>query len=140
MNEQENLQVVQKMYAASGQGDIPSFLGFLSEDVEWAVPGPKDIPNAGIYYGHAQVVQLFMNMGESLELQQYKPLEFIAQNDRVVVTGHASGRVRANNHPLEYDWVQVYTLRDGKTVKFREYLDTAAIAKAYCSAKVDSFA
>ncbi len=34
MSEQENLQRVQAGYAAFGQGDIPSFMDTLSEDVE----------------------------------------------------------------------------------------------------------
>jgi ketosteroid isomerase-like protein len=34
--------------------------------------------------------------------------------------------------------VHVYTLRDGQTIKFREYLDTAAIAAAFRGNETDS--
>lgn len=132
---EQNLQIVQQMYAALGQGNIPVLLNLLSEDVEWFVAGPpEEMPLAGTCRGRDQVLQIFKIMGESLELQQFQPQEFIAQNDQVVVLGHAQGRVKANNHPVKYDWVHVYTLRDGKTVKFREYFDTATVAAAFRSA------
>lgn len=141
MSEQENVQVVQQMCAAFEQGNIPSLLDLLAEDVEWYVAGSREhIPLAGIYHGRDQVAQIFNIVGKSLELQQFQAQEFIAQGDQVVVLGHALGHVRPTNHPLEYDWVQVYTLRDGKTVKFREYLDTAAIAAAFHGAKTGSVA
>jgi hypothetical protein len=139
MNEQKNIQIVQQMCAAFEQGNIPFVLDLLAEDVEWFVTGsPKHAPLAGVYHGRDQVAQIFSNVGEFLELQQFQAQEFIAQGDQVVVLGHARGRVKPTNHPLEYDWVQVYTLRDGKTVKFREYLDTAAIAEAFHGAKIGS--
>jgi ketosteroid isomerase-like protein len=29
------------------------------------------------------------------------------------------------------DWAHIFTIRDGKVVKFREFLDTAVAAEAY---------
>lgn len=141
MNAQENLQIVQQMYTVFQQGNIPYFLEFLSEDIEWDVAGPPaEMPLAGVRHGHEQVLQLFTIVGESLELQQFQPQEFIAQGEQVVVLGHARGCVRSNNNPLEYDWVHVYTLRDGKTIRFREYFDTATIAAAFRGAKTNAVA
>lgn len=132
MSEQENVKVVQQMCAAFEQGNIPFLLDLLAEDVEWFVAGsPKDVPLAGTYHGRAQVAQIFSIVGESLELQQFKAQEFIAQGDQVVVLGHALGSIRSTSHAVKYDWVHVYTLRDSKTIRFREYLDTAAIAAAF---------
>lgn len=136
MSEQENVQVVQQMYAALGQGNLPTLLDSLAEDIEWFVAGPpEEMPLAGTRHGRQQVAQIFMIMSESLELQQFQPQEFIAQNDQVVVLGHTLGCVRANNHPVEYDWVHIYTLRDGKAIKFREYFDTATVAAAFRGTK-----
>ncbi len=139
MNEQQNLQIVQQMCAAFEQGNIATLLDLLAEDVEWFVAGsPEHVPLAGTYYGRDRVAQIFSNVGEYLELQQFKAQEFIAQGDRVAVFGHALGRVKPTNCLLEYDWVHVYTLRDGQTIKFREYLDTAAIAAAFRGNETDS--
>lgn len=138
MSEQENVQVVKQMCVAFEQGNIPFLLDLVSEDVEWYVAGsPEHIPLAGIYYGRKQVAQIFSIVSESLELEQFQAQEFIAQSDQVVVLGHALGRVRSTNHALEYDWVHVYTLRNSKTIRFREYLDTAAISAAFRGSKTD---
>lgn len=140
MSEQENVQVVHQLYAAFGQGNIASLLDLVAEDVEWYLVGAEYISHAGIYHGRDQVVQLLKYVGETLEVHQFEPQEFIAQGDQVVVIGHALGRVRPTNHAVEYDWVHVYTLRDGKIVKFRDYFDTAVIAAGYRGAKTDSVA
>jgi ketosteroid isomerase-like protein len=48
MSAQENVQVVQRAYAAFSRGDIPALLNTLTEDVEWFIPGPPQIlPYAG---------------------------------------------------------------------------------------------
>ncbi|MBD1903932.1 nuclear transport factor 2 family protein [Funiculus sociatus GB2-A5] len=132
MSEQENIQIVQQMCTAFEQGDIATLLNLLAEDVEWFVAGsPEHAPLAGTYYGRDRVAQIFSTVGEYLELQQFQAQDFIAQGNQVAVFGHALGHVKPTNCPLEYDWVHVYTLQGGKTVKFREYLDTAAIAAAF---------
>jgi uncharacterized protein len=132
MNAQQNVQIVQQMCTAFEQGDIATLLNLLAEDVEWFVAGsPEHAPLAGTYYGRDRVAQIFSTVGQFLELQLFKAQEFIAQDDRVAVFGQARGLVKLTNRSLEYDWVHLYTLRDGKTIKFCEYLDTAAIAAAF---------
>ena len=87
-----------------------------------------------------QVAQVFQTVGKFLELQQFQPHEFVAQGDRVVLFGHALGCIRSTNHTVEYDWVHLYTLYDGKVTKFSEYLDTAAIAAAFRRVETGSVA
>jgi ketosteroid isomerase-like protein len=129
---EQNVQIVQQMYVALGQGNLPALLGLLAEDVEWFVAGPpEEMPLAGMRHGRDQVAQIFMIMGESLELQQFHPQEFVAQDDQVVVLGHTLGRVKSTNHLVNYDWVHIYTFHDGKATKFREYFDTATVAAAF---------
>jgi len=141
MNEQQNVQIVQQMCTAFEQGDIATVLNLLAEDVEWFVAGsPEHAPLAGTYYGRDRVAQIFSTVGEYLELQQFKAQEFIAQGNQVAVFGHALGRVKPTNRSLEYDWVHLYTLQGSKTIKFREYLDTAAIAAAFHGTKTASVA
>lgn len=141
MNEQQNVQIVQQMCSAFEQGDIATLLDLLAEDVEWFVAGsPEYAPLAGKYHGREHVLQNFSMAGQYLEIQQFQAQEFIAQDNRVAVFGHARGRVKPTNCSLEYDWVQMYTLRHGKTIKFREYLDTAAIAAAFRGSESGSVA
>ena len=131
MNEQENVKAVERIYSAFGQGDVPTILNMLAEDIDWLFQGPADIPFAGRHIGREQVAQFFATIDETTENEQFLPEEFIAKDDRVVVLGHERMRVKSNGRLCETDWVHVFTLRNGKVVKIHEYYDTAAIVAAF---------
>ena len=42
MSEQDNIQIVQDLYAAFGSGDVAAFLDLWVEDCVYYVPGPPD--------------------------------------------------------------------------------------------------
>jgi ketosteroid isomerase-like protein len=44
-------------------------------------------------------------------------------DDRVVAVQHATGRARASGVQADIRYAVVYTLRDGKIVRGREYID-----------------
>ena len=56
--------------------------------------------------------------------------EFVAQGDRVLVVGLATGRIKATNRTFEDNWVFDITVRNNKVTKIREYIDTQALARA----------
>jgi ketosteroid isomerase-like protein len=59
-----------------------------------------------------------------------EPREYVAQGDRVLVVGVATGKIKATNKPFKDDWVFAITVRNGKVTKIREYIDTQALARA----------
>ena len=121
------VQVVKNFFAAMGRGDKPGLLALSAKDIEWIIPG-KDWPLAGTYRGHAGLADL-LQKSELLETST-KPLEFVAQEDRVLVIGFAKGRIIATNKTFEDDWVFAITVQKGKLTKIREYIDTQALARA----------
>jgi uncharacterized protein len=52
----------------------------------------------------------------------------VAQADRVLVVGVATGKIKATNKPFEDHWVSIS--RDGRLMTIREYIDTQAMAWA----------
>jgi len=131
VKEQEYVRLVQEIYAAFGRGDIPGVLSRLSEDVEWDVTGPRETSYAGTRHGKSQVVEFFTVLGQTVEVQQFEPCEFIAQADAVAVVGRERLRVKATGRIVVNEWVMIFTLRNGLIVKFREYDDTEAVAAAF---------
>jgi uncharacterized protein len=128
-SEQDNVQVVQQAYAAFGRGDIPAVLETLTDDVEWSVSGsPEVLPWAGQRRGREQVGQFFRALGGTLTHEAFEPREFIVQGDTVVVLG--TERVRASGRVVDTDWAMVFTIRDGKIARYRDYHDTAPIQAA----------
>lgn len=129
MSTEKNIQVVQDFFAAIGSGDKQRVLALVAEDIEWIVPG-EDWPLAGTHRGHAGLAGVLKKASEEIEMTYPKPPEFVAQGDRVLVVGVATGKIKATNKPFKDDWVFDITVRNGKLTKIREYIDTQALARA----------
>ena len=128
MSIQENVQTVKDFFAAIGRGDREGLLALVAEDIEWIIPG-EDWPLAGTHRGHAGLTGLLRKVSETVETST-EPREFVAQGDRVLVVGFATGRIKATNRTFEDHWVFAITVRDGKVTNIREYIDTQALARA----------
>jgi uncharacterized protein len=137
MSTQENVQTVKGFFAAMGSGDKQGLLALVAENIEWIIPG-EDWPLAGTHRGHAGLEDLLRKASEEVETSFPEPPEFVAQGDRVLVIGFATGRIKATNRTFEDDWVFAITVRDGKVAKIREYIDTQALARASESASATS--
>src|SRR6201996_1163162 len=129
MGTEKNVQIVKEFFAAMGGYDRKKLLALAAEDIEWIIPG-KDWPLAGTHRGHAELAAVLKKASEEVETTYPKPPEFVAQGDRVLVVGVATGTIKATNKPFKDDWVFDITVRDGKVKKIREYIDTQALALA----------
>jgi len=132
MAERENIETVRRAFMALGRNDMKQLKGLLSPEVEWHTPGPKGVlPFAGVHRGPDAVVQWWKKLGESEEAIRFEPKDFIPYEDKVIVMGDSDMRVKSTGKELSTEWVQVYTLRDGKIVDFREFYDTAQEVEGY---------
>ena len=129
MSTQENVQIVKKFFAAMGSYNEQDLLALAAEDIEWIIPG-EDWPLAGTHRGHAGLADVLQKANETVETSYPEPPEFIAQGDRVLVVGVATGKIKATNRAFKDNWVFAITVRNGKLTKIREYIDTQALARA----------
>ena len=129
MSTQANVQIVKNFLAALGGRDNQGLLALAAEDIEWIIPG-EDWPLAGTHRGHAGLENLLQKANETVETSFPAPPEFVAQGDRVLVVGVATGKIRATNKAFKDDWIFAITVRDGKVTNIREYIDTQALARA----------
>ena len=106
-------------------GDIPGMLGQLTDDIEWVSAEIAQIPFTGTYTG-AVVGEFLSKLGESLEAVRFEPEEFIAERDKVVVTGRARWRARNNGVIFDDEWAHIVTFRDGKIARIRIFGNSAA--------------
>jgi uncharacterized protein len=129
MSTEENVQIVKNFFAAMGGSNKQALLALVAEDIEWIIPG-EDWPLAGTHRGHAELAAVLQKASEEVETTYPEPPEFVAQGDRVLVVGVATGKIKATNKPFKDDWVFDITVRDGKVTNIREYIDTQALARA----------
>lgn len=122
MSEQEqNIETVKRGYDAFGAGDIETVMSLFDDNVEWVHPGESAI--SGTYHGKGE-------LGSYLAKLASKPMEvhlnrLIADGDTVVALTDVTVD---GNHGKDAD---VFTLRDGKTVKVEIHGDTALMERVY---------
>ena len=126
MSIEKNVEIAKDFFEAIGSGDKQRVLALAAEDIEWIVPG-EDWPLAGTHRGHAGLADVLKTASEELEMTYPKPPEFVAQGDRILVVGVATGKIKATNKPFKDNWVFDITVRNGKLTKIREYIDTQAL-------------
>ena len=139
MSIRTNTETVQRVYSnfealgrtRAKRPDMKPLLSLYSDDVEWHVPEMENVPFAGPRRGIAGVRDFFDAITESLEVLQFEPREYIAQGDKVVALGRYAWRVKATGQEFSSDFAHVCTIRDGKIVRFHEYMDTAAEVRAH---------
>jgi len=129
MSANENVRVVKDFFAAMGSGDRDALLALSAHDIQWIVPG-EGWPLAGTHRGHAGLKAFLQKASETMETSFPGPPEYVAQGDRVLIVGVATGKIKATNKTFKDDWVFAITVRDGKVAKIREYVDTQALARA----------
>jgi ketosteroid isomerase-like protein len=131
MNENDNITLVQNMYAAFGRGDIQTILGHLAPDVEWTLNGPAVIPYSGKKTGPDQVLTFFEALATTQEHQKLTIDEYIAQGDHVVTVGRYSATVKATGKRIDSLVAHIFTVRNGKVTRLLDFVDTAHEAEAY---------
>jgi uncharacterized protein len=129
MSIEQNVQTVKDFFAAMGSYNKQNLLALVAEDIEWIIPG-ENWPLAGTHRGHAGLADVLQKASEEVETTYPEPPEFVAQGDRVLVVGVATGKIKATNRTFKDDWVFDITVRNGKLTKIREYIDTQALARA----------
>lgn len=134
MNTQDNVQVVQQMFAALGQGNLGAALDAYAKDVDFRSPVTRKISTeiswAKPRHSREEIGAFFKELIEIVAIEQMEPLEITAEGDRVIVEGKNRFTVRSNGRHIEHDWVMVFKLQDGKIVRNWHYYDTGDVLAA----------
>jgi ketosteroid isomerase-like protein len=113
---EENVEIVRSIYAAWLQGESPRSL--IDPEVEYV--NPPDAVESGTRRGR----KAFAGIRDVYDDVRVEPEELIdAGGDEVVVIARITGKGRGSG--VQIDWRQgyVWTIRDGKGVRFRWFND-----------------
>ncbi|PLQ00275.1 nuclear transport factor 2 family protein [Cupriavidus pauculus] len=124
-------EIAKASYAAYRTGKEENLLALFADEVEWEFVGPQsELRYAGPRRTKTEIREVFRQMGEDEELHDFKPTEFIECGDRLVVVGEVKGRVKCSGKhcgkAYVVPWVHIFTMREGKIVRWRGFYDTAA--------------
>ena len=127
MSEQEqNIELIKKGYEAFAAGDIDTVMSLFDDNIEWVQPGDSTI--SGTYHGKAELGEYLSRLAEKSVTVKLNRL--LADGDTVVaLTEVTVGDERGQD-------ADVFTLRDGKTVRVQVHTDTAIMERVYGRKKV----
>jgi ketosteroid isomerase-like protein len=124
----DNVAIVRSGYDAFGRGDIPALLEIFDPEIQWSVPDTVGV--AAPYRGPEAVLGFFGELRQQFEELHVEPNELIALDaDRVLALGTRRGRV-VDGDDLQVPFAHLWTLRDGRAVRFFEYADAALVLRA----------
>jgi ketosteroid isomerase-like protein len=130
MREVANIETVRSLYAAFGRGDVAGVLERLDETVVWISPGSEAVPLSGRRRGVEEVRAFFEQLAQNVTFTVFQAREFLAQGNRVIALVHYEGRNRTTGREFTAESAMLWTLGNGRVLRFQEYTDTEALAEA----------
>jgi uncharacterized protein len=126
----DNVALVQSMYAAFERGDMPFLLERLDAQVEWVAPPSKGLPWAGAQRGRDGATAFFTALAQHAEVVDLSIQRTVAQDDVVIALGRETLKSRATGKSYTTEFAHVWTLKNGRVVRWAEHFDTAAAVEA----------
>ena len=127
---ENNIAVVERVYDAFGKREYDGVLAFFDTDFEWNAADNSPLADQSPYRGVDAVrAGVFDRIAAGFEKLTVIPDEiFEADGNRVVMLGYYHGVFRGKTDEFRAQVAHIWTLRDGKPVKFQQYVDTLQIA------------
>ena len=127
-NTQSGVPLVKQLYGAFATGDVPTVLGGFHQNVEWI--SAEGAPYPGTFRGpEAILTNVFARLGAEWDGYRAEPAEYLDAGENIVVLGRYSGKYKATGRSMSAAFAHVWTVRDGKVTRFRQYTDTRKMAE-----------
>jgi uncharacterized protein len=131
VSEDSKIKTVGQMYEAFGRGDVETILDALADDVDWAAETTSTVgPWYGVRRGKDAVVDFFTAFGTAMEIEEFTPLSFAANDDDVLSVVRCRARSRDTGKQVTMDLHHWFRFRDGKVYYYRGTEDTAQVEMA----------
>jgi ketosteroid isomerase-like protein len=117
----ENVEVVRAAFEALSEGGVDALAEFSHPEINWrAIEGAPD--DVGEMNGIEAACRYVQDWYDTFDDFNSEPEELIDVGDgRVVAVIHNTGRAKISGIPTELRYAALYTIRDGKLVRVREY-------------------
>lgn len=119
-----NLRACRAGYEAFARRDAAAVLAFLAPDIE--IRQTPLLPWGGVHHGIDGVRTFLARLTGAID-SQVEIERMVAAEDRVVMVGRTRGTVRATGRRFDIPAVHVWTLADGRAVRWEAYVDTPAM-------------
>ena len=125
---QKNVEILRPIYAEWQAGNLAAGTELLDDDIVsvW----PSEFPTGGSYRGtegHARAMREWLSAWKDFHIEAE---DFIDAGDSVIVPFRVHARGKGSAVEVERRWAHVWTIRNGKAVRFEVHLDRAEALEA----------
>lgn len=123
---------IKQLYASLGERDYEAVMSYLGNDIVWIVADNSPLADRSPYHGLAEVRSgIFERLTAGFDKLVVVADEiFECPAGKVVVLGYYHGKFRGRAEEFKAQVAHVWTIREGRFVKFQQYLDTLQVANA----------
>ena len=127
---EENVKAVRDAAAAFNRGDLDTWSEFWTDDIDYrAVEGAID--DRGPMHGKAAVRAYVQDWLDNFDNFRYEAVELLdAGEDTVIAVVRISGLAKLSGIETDLTYAALYTIRDGKIARGREYWTRAEALEA----------
>jgi hypothetical protein len=121
-------ETLDRYYAALKAGDRVALRGVVSDDIEVHYPAPEGLlPWAGNWTGFDGFETFIAAVGDHLVIDAVEPLAIHVAGDTAITVLKGEWTVKATARKVRTETVNIFTLSDGKIVRYQVFTDTAAL-------------
>jgi len=121
-----DIKTIEQIYEAFGRGDVAAILEAVTDDVDWATETASTAaPWYGVRHGKEAVAAFFTAFGSAMEIEEFTPTSFAANDTDVLTVVRCRARSRATGKTIAMDLHHYFKFRDGKIAYYRGTEDTA---------------
>lgn len=125
---EENLSLVKNIYKKFNDREYASVLEHFGKDFEWLAADNSPLADQSPYRGVEAVRDgVFARIAGGFERLTVKIDELIDAGDKVIVLGYYEGNFAGSSKPLHAQLAHIWTICEGKAIKFQQYLDTLKV-------------
>jgi len=126
---QSGIDVVQELYCVALANHEATIAQLVTPDIVWEIL--DGFPHGGIYAGIPAIFGQFL---PKLQADFYdwhaQPDAFVDAGDTIVALGHYSGTLKTTGVHIVAPFCHIWTLKNGKIARLRQFADTAKFAQA----------
>jgi uncharacterized protein len=121
-----NIKTITAVYEAFGRGDVTAILDAVTDDVDWAAEAASSAaPWYGVRHGKDAVAVFFSDFGSAMEVEEFTPVSFAANDTDVLAVVRFRARSRSTGRTAQMNLHHYFKFRDGKIAYYRGTEDTA---------------
>jgi ketosteroid isomerase-like protein len=120
-----DVDATRSSYEAFARGDMDAVVADMHPEIEWHQA--QGLPHGGFYRGLDEVRRAVFDPLDEEWWDEFSadPEEYLDAGQEVVVLGRYRGRAKRTGKLLDVPFVHIWSFRDGKAIRFRQFLDTA---------------